>query len=314
MFKLIQSIVSPIKIVESRPAPGAEGLADAIRAGEFESVERSLGERQDHDLRLARLDTLARDLRLRPQIARWRARHADSYHASLIWGASGVHYAWAARGGSWKPQNYAEFQRRLGEAEAILNACAATNAKDPAPWAMLLPVAMGRELGVEETLRIFKEAYRRSGPSSAVGHAAVQAFAPKWGAPAGTLEKVVRSMCDAAPRGHRVHALPAEAAIELVVYRCRSHDQIEGGMFTMPDIAPLVSHAEQLWHQAPERKPGPLDAGAHSSLAFVHWSAGNTTLAAPHVKAIYPVFDDYPWGMSGDAAGAARRAVKECGV
>lgn len=316
MLRLVQNLFSPVRIVEHREPPDAEVLKAALRSGDFGAVEAALSDRKDADLRMWRLEALGRDLRLRPAIAKWRAIGgiSGSHNAAVVAGYSGVNYAWVVRGTGWEPQNYGEFQRRLGEAQALLESCCSTDPKDPAPWNMLLAVARGRQLGVDETMRIFKEGWRRSGPSRMIGLAAIQSFASKWGAPQGTLESVVKSMLATAPAGHRAHTLAVEAAAELVVDRCRAMNRFEPGLFTMPDIAQLVSHSEQLWHKAPGHKADALDAGGHSTLAFAHWCAGNHTLAEPHLRAIYPVFDETPWAYAGDPAAAARRAAKECGL
>ncbi|MGH7130390.1 MAG: hypothetical protein ACREJO_00375 [Phycisphaerales bacterium] len=314
MLGLLDSLFSRERICENYDAPGTAELAVLLTSGDFAAVEKQLATNADHDWRCQAFLYLSRPSEGRAGIARWFKASRGEGQSLIAQGYSRLHGAWEARGSGMTPSNYAAFQQGLREGEQLLKQAAMRSTKDPAPYPMILAVCRGRELGVPATLEAMSEALATKGGYYSVACELVQSLASKWGAPQGVIEREFMKFLAAVPPGNPAHAMACSAAVEMVSARAMAQGAYEPEMFNSADVRSLVSHAETFWMRAQGRKPHVGDRHAHSLLGFCHWSMSNTTLAQPHLKAIYPHFSSDPWSYFGRPAAMAKRAAKECGI
>ncbi len=139
----------------------------------------------------------------------WRSLQPDSANAALVHGWALVSAAWAARGGDYKPKNYALFQQHLEAADAALERAAALDPRDAVPWGVMVTVAVGRQLPPEEQARRFKEAVRRDPNFRWPYMKMISALSTKWGQSDEKALAFARQASEKAPPGSPIAALVA---------------------------------------------------------------------------------------------------------
>jgi len=195
--------------------------------------------------------------------ADWVDATSGSQFALLARGTHGVVAAWRIRGAgmaetvkgdAWNP-----FFERLGRAEEDLVAASELLAEDSSPWARLISCAMGLQLPIDEVLRRFHEATRRTPGDQHAHLAAIQATAKKWRGSHELMFDVARTADATLPPGSSARAAICSAHFERRLYMTGWEDRADDarGYYKDPDVISEIERAADRSVFAPEFTQSP---------------------------------------------------------
>jgi hypothetical protein len=292
-------------------------LRREIKRRGFEVIPGALAMARNHD-ELAYIAEACADWDGRPEwLERGGAAQPDRPEMLLIRGMHSVKWAWQARGGGWVPKHYGLFQQRLIEAEQDLYAAAEARPDDSTPWAWLIYAGKGRQHEKEALLALFKEAIRRAPYHRAAHSILCDAFTPKWGGSAAKLHEFATKASARAPAGSPMHAVVAEAHLELAhdVARETEDKRAFDRYLHQPHVQADLRRANARAFRIGDFRPGWETPRARAFFAYTLWKAGLRPEAAEHLRIIgrrspWGVFQPNLPGMK-DSLRAARR---QCAV
>lgn len=242
----------------------------------------------------------------------------------LFRGSHGVHWAGEARGetyaskvprGAWKL-----FHERLIAADRDLSLAAGLDQDDPTPYARGITVAMGLDLGDNETTRRFSEATRRHRWHVSAHMNMIQALAGKWSGSDNAMLAFARKQSADAPEGHSVHKVIASAHIERWLSRNRQPDGggRAGWDFWDCEVKTEIHQAADRSIRSPDYAPGVHEAADRNFFAMAFWLMRDYEAQLEQMNAIGARVLPLPWQYQGPpdwaykrARSAATKAVKE---
>ncbi len=198
--------------------PVAREIRTALAAGDFRAAEARLGTAPDAQT-LEHWIHACSDWDGRPEwLDQWVSRSPASPLAYLVRGEHGTHWAWQARSSRRADQvddaAFAEFFRRLEQADADLEAAQRLDPDSALPAALAIRVRMGLQSEEEHTRATFDHAIARA-PTLVGAHRAMQtALCAKWGGSHAAMFAFAREHCD---RSAALQVLVPMAHIEALI-------------------------------------------------------------------------------------------------
>ncbi|MGW5053476.1 hypothetical protein [Actinokineospora sp. NPDC004072] len=224
----------------------------------------------------------------------------------LLSGAVFVREAWAIRGAGRAETvgaaRFKVFHNHLAQAVAPLRGAAELLPADPVPWSELDPVARGLGFDRGEQDALWKEIARRCPTMTVAVRRRVQSLAPKWGGDERRMLDFARSSATAAPDGHPVNAVVAEAWFEAAAHR-----RVPVARHARPARGELVAASAKLLATPLSL---PQTSWAHNAFAAIFTALDDAAHAAPHLRAMNDHLSDAAWAFVGGEAAYRRAAAK----
>jgi hypothetical protein len=298
--------------------PDAVRLRDAMGRGDWPAVRDFLAARTDPDDHWFYVDLAAQVEGAEGWLGKTVAAEPDSALALLLAGTREVRWACEARApdppaggeaGDLSPERLRVFFQRLDLAEEHLSEALRRDPGAASTRVGLLDVAIGRELGIDETRRRFEQVLVRH-PGHVGAHVRVlQQLCRTWGGSAETPHEFAWDAMMKVPPGSPLGYLVAVAHLE----HWRSLDGGERQRYLTTDAVRVRLHeaaGRSVRHPAYRRRPGwPV---AHNTFAMAFSLAGEHRTAAEQFRLIGDVVTGFPWRYldAGDP-GAAFLAQRE---
>ncbi len=294
-------------------------LRDRLRAGDFTAAKEALrGHRDANDLAFVAEACASWSGEPPRFLAAWERAEPDSAALHLIQGLHGIKWAWKARGASWKPKDYPEFQRRLEAAEAQLSRAAAKVSRDPTAWSGLIHVARGRSRP-SDGHRAFERVLERTPDHYPAHEAMLFLLMSKWHGSTEKMFDFARRTAAGARPGSVLPALLVDAHLEQSHEVWREKGKSAGkGYWKEPSVRDEV-HSACLKVFAPgAHKVAMLTPMARAKFAWALWMCGDHRAAAEQMQIIGP---ETPWGPFTPALlpwglmpGSYKAARRQCGA
>lgn len=200
-------------------------LRKRLARGDFASAETAIAAQNDVNDRAYVVEACADWASPPAWIDRWSERHPESGAMYMVRGVHGVISAWLQRGVDWVPNNVGGFWDRLRSADEDLKAAARLRPSDAVPWAYMIAVAKGLQLGSDEAGMRFREAVRRDPGIAQAYTAMLSVLCAKWGGSDSEMFDFARRASSRAPGGSTIHALVATAHLEFTGSLLRSQGE-----------------------------------------------------------------------------------------
>lgn len=285
----------------------ARRLDTAAERGDWSTVATLLAPIEDQDLRAFYVGVLAARSGPQPWIDQWRTAEPGSALPCLVKGAHAIQWAWEARGNGTASTvsevQFAAFFKRLKVAEDNLDEAVSRDPADATAWAELITTALGRQLGLDEAERRFKEVVARH-PWHRAAHARMlQQKCAKWGGSDELALAFARDVVTRMPAACSLGSLVAVAHFEAGL---QSDGPTEDYLARPEVLAEVHAAADRSVRHADFRRiPGHQTADGWFALVF--HLAGDHTAAAERFDAIGDQPTEMPWGYYRDAARAYKR-------
>jgi hypothetical protein len=285
----------------------ARRLDAAAGRGDWEAVSTILTPVEDQDLRAFYVGVLADRSGPQPWIGQWLAARPESALPYLVKGAHAVQWAWEARGSGTastvSQEQFAVFFRRLKVAEDNLDEAVSRDPGDATAWAELITTALGRQLGIEEAERRFKEVVARHRWHRAAHARMLQQKCAKWGGSNELALAFARDTVEQMPAGCTLGSMVAVAHFEAAL---QADGPIEDQL-SRPEVLAEVHAAADRSVRHPEFRRIPGHQTADGWFALVFHLAGDHGAAAERFDAIGDMPTELPWGYYRDAGRAYTR-------
>jgi hypothetical protein len=199
--------------------PVGHAWRDRLAQGQWEEYPAFLARCETRDERDFYLFGLADSLSTRPDwIDAWIRRDPADPLAFFARGVHGTAWAWAARG-TFQAQYVGEdqwrvFHERLRESLQDLAMSLRLDPTDPGPRAAMIPIGSGLSMPLEERYRNWAAIAEIEPFHQRAGHAMIQTLAKKWSGSDDEMLAFARGRSAAAPDGHAIHAIVADAHVE----------------------------------------------------------------------------------------------------
>ncbi|GGS42751.1 MULTISPECIES: hypothetical protein [Actinokineospora] len=224
----------------------------------------------------------------------------------LLSGAVFVREAWAVRGAGRAETvgapRFRIFHNHLAQAVAPLRAAAGLLPGDPVPWSEMDPVARGLEFDRGEQDALWAEIASRCPTMTVAVRRRLQSLAPKWGGDETAMIEFARASVAAAPPGHPVAAVIAEAQFEGAAHR-----SVPVARYARAARAELVAASTKLLTTPLSL---PQTCWAHNAFAAVFSALDDAAHAVPHLRAMNDHLNDAAWAFVGGEAAYQRAAAK----
>jgi len=246
-------------------------------------------------------------------IEEWIAAEPRSILPLLVRGAHAIEWAWDARGSgpasSVSQDQFQVFFQRLKLSENCLDEATELDPDDPTAWSLLVITGRGRQVGVDETVRRFKETTARYRWHRSAHVQMLQQFCLKWGGSHELMHGFAAQTLAEMPPGNSLGDLVVNAHLEHWLKLPVGED--EEYMRSEPVLADLHAAADKsVRHPAYQRQPGwPV---IHNTFAMAFFMAGDVDAAAEQFDIIGDLVTEWPWQyQAGDPAArfAATRAA-----
>jgi hypothetical protein len=285
----------------------ARRLDEAAGRGDWSAVSAMLTPVADQDLRAFYVGVLADRSGPQPWIGKWLAAEPQSALPYLVKGAHAIQWAWEARGSGTastvSEEQFAAFFRRLKIAEDSLDEAVSRDPADATAWAELITTALGRQLGLDEAERRFKEVVARHRWHRAAHARMLQQKCAKWGGSDELALAFARDTVDLMPAGCSLGSMVAVAHFEAAL---QADGSTEDYLFR-PEVRAEVHAAADKSVRHPDFRRIPGHQTADGWFALVFHLAGDHAAAAERFDAIGDLPTELPWGYYRDAGRAYAR-------
>jgi tetratricopeptide (TPR) repeat protein len=288
-----------------------ERLRRELQAGRWEPAAEFLEQLKDWDARDFYVEALT-NWPGRPQwLDDWMRQRPGSTSAWLMRGVHSMKWAWEARGSGYaetvSPQGFELFFERLAQAEAELYRAAELDPDDPTPWAALVMVGVGAQVGREQLWERFEQAIRRY-PHHWRAHVnMLQGLCDKWGGSHEQMFDFVRSVSGRLPEGHPLHVLIPMAHYERMRRYERENDvKAAAAYFHRPDVGEEITEAARRSVHSAEYQPSWQYPVELNYFAFAFYGMGQRTQARQLFRRIGP-WITLPWGPVDEFLNARRK-------
>jgi len=285
----------------------ARRLDEAAGRGDWSTVSAVLTPVVDQDLRAFYVGVLADRGGPQPWIGKWLAAEPESALPYLVKGAHAVQWAWEARGSGTastvSEEQFAAFFRRLKIAEDSLDEAVTRDPADATAWAELITTALGRQLGLDEAERRFKEVVARHRWHRAAHARMLQQKCAKWGGSDELALTFARDTVDLMPAGCSLGSMVAVAHFEAALQADGSPEDY----LSRPEVRAEVHAAADKSVRHPDFRRIPGHQTADGWFALVFHLAGDHAAAAERFDAIGDLPTELPWGYYRDAGRAYTR-------
>lgn len=232
-------------------------------------------------------------------IDEWVAAEPRSALPLLVKGAHAIDWAWEARGAgranTVSQEAFKLFFQRLKLAEDCLDEVTERDPDSATPWAFLVVLGRGRQLGVDETRRRFKETTRRHPWHLEAHDQMLQQLCRKWGGSHALMHEFAARTVAEMPAGSPLGQLTAIAHLERWLDLKRGEDAayLEAAQVR----ADLHAAADRsVRHPSYQRRPG--WPSVHNSFAMAFSLAGEWAAAAEQFDIIGDLMTEWPWQYS----------------
>ncbi|MEV4704615.1 hypothetical protein [Actinoplanes sp. NPDC049316] len=271
----------------------ARMLDAAARRGDWRTVGATLDRVTDTDLRNFYLGVVTDLEGAQPWIDEWVAAEPGSALPYLVKGCHFTAWAWEARTSKQakyvSQEQFAVFFRRLKVAEDNLDEALARDPGDANIWAQLIQTAIGRQLGLPEAERRFKEVTARHRWHRSAHHKLLQQKCAKWGGSDELALTFARDTVAEMPPGCSLGSLVAVAHFE-------QHLQDPGERhLRRPEVVAEIRAAAEKSVLHPAFRDGPGHRAAHGWFALALTLAGDHRAAVAHFDAIGDTPTRMPW-------------------
>lgn len=277
--------------------PLAARLIAASKQGDWRTIRDLLIDVEHPDDHMFYVDAAAYVKGVERWIDEWVTAEPRAALPLLVKGAHAIHWAWEARGNgrasTVSREAFKIFFKRLKLAEDCLDEVTERDPDSATPWALLVILGRGRELGVEETRRRFHEATRRHRWHLAAHDQMLQQLCRKWRGSHELMHEFADETVAQMPAGSPLGRLTAIAHLERCVDLER-RDEAEAYMGSAEVRADLHAAADRsVRHPDYPRRPGwPL---SHNAFAMAFSLAKDWTAAAEQFDAIGGLMTEWPW-------------------
>jgi len=282
----------------------ARRLSEAAGRGDWYAVSTLLAPVEDQDLRAFYVGVLADRSGPQPWIGQWLAAQPQSALPHLVKGAHAIQWAWEARGSGTastvSEAQFAAFFRRLKVAEDSLDEAVSRDPDDATAWAELITTAIGRQLGLDEAERRFKEVVARHRWHRSAHARMLQQKCAKWGGSDELALEFARGTVAQMPAGCTLGSMVAVAHFEAAL---RANGTAEDHL-ARPEVLAEVHAAADRSVRHPEFRPTPGHQTANGWFALVFHLAGDHAAAAERFDAIGDLPTELPWSYYRDAGRA----------
>ncbi|GIG43930.1 hypothetical protein ACFO1B_18810 [Dactylosporangium siamense] len=236
----------------------------------------------------------------------WVRAEPGNPTALAVRGGVEVIRAWEIRGGfvarQTQEQRLRDFITVLGQAEGYCRAAAQADPRDPAPWAYLLQMARGQQVGTDEVLRRRDELEARA-PQHFTSqlHAAI-ALGPMWGGSADLAVDHIRKWLTSAP---------ADSTLPALFFVVQFQRFLREGRGFARD-AEVRADGHRAAEQLPARPCATPDEFLAHNYAAAWFSLTREPGAANgHFKLLGGNATEYPWTFLGDRPLATFRGKRQ---
>ena len=247
-----------------------------------------------------------------PWLDQWLAAEPSSALCHLVRGVRATQWAWEAGSDGTAPTamapGFSAFRERLAEADRALMMAATLDPADPLPHIQGLITARGLQLGYPALHARFQHAVHRA-PLSYRAHAQLlQGLAKKWSGAHDVMYQFARGAAQAAPDGHPMHTLVAEAHIEGWLDGDRAYRHL---YWQVPGIREEIHAAARSSVELPDFDGGAETAAYRNTFAFCFWSLNEPEPLAAQLALIGDKVTRSPWSHMGLGATAAVQSARE---
>jgi hypothetical protein len=236
--------------------PVARQIYDALENREWSAARALLASAEHPDDRAFYLDVCGAV----PGVQNWIGHHTpDDVLAQLVRGAHAVAWAWEARGAYsvqyTEARRFEVFFERLRLAESYLYDVVSRDPDEAAAWALLIRVARGLQLPLEDGEFRYREATKQYPSHWKANFEWMQTLCAKWFGSHEQMHWFARDTATRSPDGSLLHALVPLAHLEVCVELDTNQT---AGYMTRPDVRADLRTAAQLsiWHPAADLRPG----------------------------------------------------------
>jgi hypothetical protein len=215
--------VSPLEGLSAEPClgdPAVHAWHTRLANGDHAGFRAYLTAEQDMDRRDVVLRAVFDALPGRAEWAdRWVEEEPSNPLPYCVRGVNLTAWAWHARTRAQAHEVSAEqfnhFFARLHPAWRDFETAMSLAPGDGSPYALALDAAKGLELGTERGLSLYRAAQERRPWQPAAHRSIIQLLAPKWSHSSTEMWDLARSVTSSAPAGSPVHAVIADAHVEM---------------------------------------------------------------------------------------------------
>jgi hypothetical protein len=244
---------------------------DRLAQGNWADLGAFLQSFQDTEVRDFYVDILADTLEGRPTwLDAWVGQEPAALLPRLFRGTHGTKWAWDARGGgsakTVSDDGWRRFFERLQGAHDDLTIATELDPTDAGPWAMILMVIVGLQLGRERLTAAFDAAQQRHPWHQAAHRSMLQGLAAKWGGSNELMFEFARDTHAHAPEGLGVHTVLAEAHVEGWL-----DADLDDGYWKRPGVREEIMSAAERYLYSPQRVVTPRELRNRNVFAFCFW-------------------------------------------
>ncbi|MDH6109794.1 hypothetical protein P3T36_005405 [Kitasatospora sp. MAP12-15] len=223
----------------------------------------------------------------------WLTSSGDDAYAWMLRGTHEVLRAWKVRGyqraAHTKSGSFRSFWEILGDAEAMCRRAAHLAPEDPTPWVLLVHMARGQQVGVDQTVERFAEVVARCDTHLRGNEQLVLSLSPKWGTPVGVLQRFVENQYRSVPIGSPVRMNLVQVYIE----RWFNLPSTEKQAFV--NRSTVRKQAERTISNWLDHGNVESQQSLHNFAAFWYTITGQHSLARPHFEASAEYVKEFPW-------------------
>jgi hypothetical protein len=279
-------------------------LGEAAGRGDWQTISAGLARVTDQDLRQFYVGVISDRKGAQPWIDQWIAAEPGSALPRLVKGAHATNWAWEARGDGTADtvsrEQFAVFFRRLKVAEDNLDEAVSRDPGDATAWSELIQTAIGRQLGLEEAERRFKEVIARHRWHRSAHAKLLQQKCQKWGGSNELALEFARTTVAEMPAGCSLGSMVATAHFEAAL-------RVDGSAeayLARPEVLAEVHAAADRSVRHPAFVPFPGHQSAQGWFALVFHLAGDNAAAAERFDVIGDQPSEMPWAYFSYAAPA----------
>lgn len=245
----------------------------------------------------------------------------------LVRGRWQIAAAWKARGGgsasTVTEEGWKRFFAHLNQAQRDFEAAAGLDPEDPTPWALQVITGRGLQRDKAEVRRVADEALKRDRLCWSANRMLLVALCQKWSGTHEAMFEHARACTKAAPDGHILHALIAQAHIERWLWAAsfaaekKDDPQWYGNSakyFLDPAVKDEVLAAYARSLGSPRWRESKLAPHARNDFAWCLLQMGDTARARVELEKLGSRLTQTPWGFQGETRTQVEAARKQVGL
>ena len=286
--------------------PKAKQLRVAQTKNDWKTVQDFFSTLNDPDERTFYTNTLT-DWTGRPDFFDlWVQASPNCSEAWLLRGVHGTQWAWEARTGAQAEkvpeEAWAIFFARLKQAWEDLNKAVELNPADPTPFGAMIPCGMGLQADKELVSKCLQATIARGVISWQAHTALLWYLCKKWHGSHEEMFEFARSVSQAAPEGHGIHALIPIAHYERWLYMVAFEKDAKGAeeYYKQQDVQREILEAYAKSLGSIHFRPSRATSSQSSFFAHALTRTDNIRQAQTEFRRLNNRVPEFPWRHIGD--------------